>query len=310
MPKPVLGRGLGALLGGSSPQPKPAEPPKTVPAATPPPAPVAPGERVERIPLTQIHPSPLQPRKEFSDESLRELADSIKEQGFIQPLIARRSAQGYELIAGERRWRASQLIPLTEAPVIVREADDITVLELALIENLQRENLNAVEEALGYERLIKQFQLTQEQVATKVGKGRVAVANALRLLNLPPEVQAYVRTGRISAGHAKALLSLGNAADQKQTAEEIIRGSLSVRATEQLVAARQGTRAAAPAKSDGKQPSAPTEAHVSSLQNKLTQRLGTKVGLRYKGGKGSVEIHFFNDADLERILEILGVSAE
>ena len=153
-----------------------------------------------RVPLNRIRPSALQPRKEFSDEALRELADSIREQGIVQPLIVRERDGFFELIAGERRWRAAQLVSLPEIPVLVREADDRSVLELALIENLQRENLNAIEEAHGYTQLAEQFQLTQEEIAMKVGKSRAAVANATRLLKLPLSVQGFVREGRMSVG--------------------------------------------------------------------------------------------------------------
>src|SRR5437867_14031 len=214
MAKPALGRGLGALLGGSPI----AKPPSPVPVATlTPEAKPAPDtrERVHRVPLERIRPCPLQPRKDFSPEALRELADSIKEQGIVQPLIVRERQDHFELIAGERRWRAAQLIGLTEVPAIVRNVDDHSVLELALIENLQRENLNPLEEAFGYAQLIEQFQLRQEDVATKVGKSRVAVTNSLRLLKLSPEVQAHLREGRLSVGHAKVILGLTTAADQR-----------------------------------------------------------------------------------------------
>ncbi|HEY0551495.1 MAG TPA: ParB/RepB/Spo0J family partition protein, partial [Verrucomicrobiae bacterium] len=199
MSKSALGRGLGALLGTP---PRPGPPPPTLSSANLTPGDVAsPGDsrdRVLRVKLDRIKPSPLQPRKDFTPEALEELAASIKEQGIVQPLIVRDRQTHYELIAGERRWRAAQLLNLAEVPIIVREADDRSVLELALIENLQRENLNAMEEALGYSQLIEQFQLRQEDVATKVGKSRVAVANSLRLLKLAPEVQAYVRDARVS----------------------------------------------------------------------------------------------------------------
>src|SRR6476646_6566008 len=183
MAKPALGRGLGALLGGNPA----AKPPVPTPAITTSPVAVASAdvrERVQRVPLSRVQPCPFQPRKDFSPEALRELADSIREQGIVQPLIVRDRGDYLELIAGERRWRAAQLLHLNEVPVIVREADDRAVLELALIENLQRENLNAIEEAQGYAQLISQFKLTQEETALKVGKSRAAVANALRLLKL------------------------------------------------------------------------------------------------------------------------------
>src|SRR6476646_8266437 len=175
MAKPALGRGLGALMGGSSPAGKPSTTSQAAPASNPP-TPDS-RERVERIALERIRPCLFQPRKKFSDEALRELADSIKEQGIVQPLIVRDRGDHFEIIAGERRWRAAQLLNLPEVPIILREADDRAVLELALIENLQRENLNAIEEAQGYSQLMSRFQLTQEEAALKVGKSRAAVAN-------------------------------------------------------------------------------------------------------------------------------------
>src|ERR1051325_6178076 len=236
MSKPALGRGLGALLGNSARPAPPAAPAPAISASAA--APVAPAdvrEKVLRVPLERVKPSPLQPRKEFTPEALQELAASIKEQGIVQPLIVRDRQTHYELIAGERRWRAAQLLNLAEIPVIVREADDRSVLELALSENLQRENLNPTEEAVGYAQLVEQFQLRQEDVATKVGKSRVAVANALRLLKLAPEVQAYVRNGRVSVGHAKVILGLNLGEQQKLAAERVIKGGLTVRQTEELV---------------------------------------------------------------------------
>ncbi|HEX7570058.1 MAG TPA: ParB/RepB/Spo0J family partition protein, partial [Verrucomicrobiae bacterium] len=239
MSKPALGRGLGALLGGNPP----ATPTPTAPALSVAPPASAPApddrERVQRVPLTRVRPSALQPRKEFSEEALRELADSIRAQGIVQPLIVRENNGMFELIAGERRWRAAQLLGLAEVPVIVRVADDRAVLELALIENLQRENLNAIEEAVGYAQLAEQFQLTQEEIATKVGKSRAAVANATRLLKLPAPVQSFLRTGRISVGHAKVILGLPDEKSQQHAAERIVKEGLNVRQTEGLVAKLQ-----------------------------------------------------------------------
>src|SRR5665647_3637833 len=237
MAKPALGRGLGALMSGNPPLAQTASAP-IIPA---PMAASAPDnrERVLRVPLNRIRPSALQPRKDFSDESLRELADSIREQGIVQPLIVRERGGFFELIAGERRWRASQLINLPEIPVIVRVADDRAVLELALIENLQRENLNAIEEAQGYTQLAEQFQLTQEEIAVKVGKSRAAVANSTRLLKLPVAVQAFVRNGQISVGHAKVILGLPDEKIQKLAAERVVKEGLNVRQTEGLVAKLQ-----------------------------------------------------------------------
>src|SRR5437660_10394127 len=306
MAKPALGRGLAALLGGSPPEAK--SPPVPVqPAHAMTAAPVVDDrERVERASLTRIRACPLQPRKDFSEEALRELADSIKEQGIVQPLIVRARGEGYELIAGERRWRAAQMLGLGEVPVIVREADDRAVLELALIENLQRENLNPIEEAQGYAQLIEQFQLKQEEVALKVGKSRAVVANALRLLKLAPALQTYVRDGRLSVGHAKVILGLISEKQQKIAAERILKEGLNVRQTEGLVARLQARESGASTK-PGATPLS-RDAHLANLEDQLRQRLGTKVHLRYVQGKGAVEISFFSDAELERVLQILGVT--
>lgn len=316
MSKPALGRGLGALLGGSPAIAKPApvapspitestNTTHTAVPATPPPAPVS-RDAVRRVPVSQVKPCSFQPRKDFPPEALQELAASIKEQGIVQPLIVRPQGGNFELIAGERRWRAAQLAGLTEVPVIVREADDRAVLELALIENLQRENLNAIEEALGYAQLVSQFQLTQELVATKVGKSRAVVANALRLLKLPGEVQTFIRDGRLSVGHAKVILGLANPLQQSEAAERVIKEGLNVRQAEGLVA-KLTTKGET--KKATKTP-LPTDAHVTNMENKIREKLGTKVSLRYKDGKGALEISFFSDAELEGVLQALGVNAD
>ncbi len=302
MAKPALGRGLGALLGGSPI----AKPPSPVPVPTLTPEPPDIRERVHRVPLERVHPCPLQPRKDFSPEALRELADSIKEQGIVQPLIVRERNGHLELIAGERRWRAAQLLGLSEVPVILREADDRAVLELALIENLQRENLNAIEEAHGYAQLIEQFDLKQEEVGVKVGKSRAVVANALRLLKLPAQVQTCIRDGRLSVGHAKVILGLAGDKQQQLAVERILKEGLNVRQTEALVARLQEQANRGTPK--GVMPAPPgNDVHVANLENKLRERLGTKVHLRYAQGKGALEISFFSDADLERLLQIIGV---
>ena len=267
-------------------------------------------ERVQRVPLNQVRPSALQPRKEFSDEALKELADSIREQGIVQPLIVRERNGIFELIAGERRWRAAQLAGLLEIPVIVRIADDRAVLELALIENLQRENLNALEEALGYAQLAEQFQLTQEEIATKVGKSRAAVANATRLLKLPAPVQHFLRGGRISVGHAKVILGLTDEKNQLHAAERIIKDGLNVRQTEGLVVKLQA-RAAKLSPDNAKTPAiVPIDSNIGRLEANLREKFGTKVHLKYAKGKGAVEISFFSDDELQRILEILGINAD
>lgn len=333
MSKSALGRGLGALLGGMTPAPKgPAVPPQAAtparptvqspsPFAAPPPAkPVPPSNpapatqpsgEIRSLGLDQIQPCPLQPRKAFAEGALDELAASIREQGVVQPLIVRPAPVGthFELIAGERRWRAARKAGLTRVPVVVRPASDLEVLELALIENLQRENLNPVEEALGYSQLIAQFGLKQEEVALKVGRNRVTVANSLRLLKLPEDVRNLVAEGRLSAGHAKALLSLPTAQAQSQTAARVIKDGLSVRETEALVQHPEPA-ATTPVAGHERRVAGPGDPHLTDLTRRLEQRLATKVHLKYRAGKGSLEIRFFNDDDLERVLEILGIKPD
>ena len=316
MSKTALGRGLGALLGGNPPKqaPVPASPldSQTSVAPTAPASPAVPGQKtVQQIAVERLVPCAFQPRKDFDEQALADLAASIREQGIIQPLVVRTKGDKFEIIAGERRWRASQQAGLREVPVIVREADDATVLELALIENLQRENLNPVEEALGFQQLISQFSLTQEQAATKVGRSRAAVANALRLLNLPPSLQTHLRQGRLSAGHAKAILGLASAQQQELACERVLRDGLSVRETELLVSrlaaavAKPGSLPAPRRKSD-----ASRDIHIVDLEHRLLERFGTRVALKYKAGKGALEIRFLSDDELERILGIVGVKAD
>lgn len=312
MSKPALGRGLGALLGGGA---KPAAPASQPPASSAvPTAPAAaaatpaPGSVVRKVPRDAIRPSPLQPRKDFTAESLAELADSIREQGIIQPLVVRVVGSTFELIAGERRWRAAQIAGLTELPIIERVASDIEVLELALIENLQRENLNPVEEALGYQQLQAQFSLTQEEIAKKVGRGRVVVANALRLLKLSDPVLLHVRHGKLSVGHAKALLGLPEARQQETLAKQIIEGGLTVRHAEEAVArltagAKPDVKKAAPA-------TTPKDPHLVDLEGKIRERFGMKISLNYQAGKGSLEVHFHSDDELDRVLEVIGVKVD
>ncbi|MBE2203008.1 MAG: ParB/RepB/Spo0J family partition protein, partial [Chthoniobacterales bacterium] len=219
MAKQALGKGLKALIKTHVANPVPSE---------------ELGERIQKLRLDLIISSPLQPRVEFPAEHLQELVESIRERGIIQPLIVRKVDGKYELIAGERRWRAAQTLGLSEAPAIVREASDREVLELALIENLQREGLNPIEEAAAYQRLSRDFELTQEEISKRVGKSRAAIANAMRLLDLHPDVQSLLKHGQISVGHAKVLLSLKAQDEQKWLAEQIIRQGASVRVAEKM----------------------------------------------------------------------------
>lgn len=225
----------------------------------------------------------------------------------MQPLLVRAVGDHLELIAGERRWRAAQIAGLTEAPVLERAATDAEVLELALIENLQRENLNPVEEALGYQELAARFGLTQDDVARKVGKSRAAVANALRLLRLPEPVQTALREGRLSVGHAKVILGLPDSVQQLTVARRVEAEGLTVRQTEELVA----RLTAGPKPPAATTPAAaPRDPHVSDLEGRLRERLGTRVALRYKAGRGAVEIRFASDDELNRVLDILGIALD
>jgi len=263
---------------------------------------------IRRVPLDLVEPSPLQPRRDFTEEALRELADSIREQGIIQPLVVRPVGNKLELIAGERRWRAARLAGLTEVPVIERTATDREVLELALIENLQRENLNPLEEAQGYAQLQAQFNLTQEQVAQKVGRSRVAVTNALRLLKLAPELHDALRSGQLSTGHAKVLLGLPTPSLQISAADQVRSRGLSVRQTEELVTQLLAPQ---PAISPTSAPIPSTrDPHVLDVENRLRDRLATRVGLRYRAGRGAIEIRFGSDDELNRLLDLLGIQPD
>ena len=305
MAKTGLGRGLSSLLGARPPADKKTKGGKK-PASMPP---NATAEPLSEVPTGEILPGAMQPRNGFDDDSLNELAESIRENGIMQPLIVRPREGSYELIAGERRWRASQIAGLARVPIVIRDVDDRTALELALVENLQRENLDPIEEAKGYAQLVDQFDLTQEEVAAKVGKNRATVANALRLIKLPAEVQTYVRDGLLSSGHAKVILGLKHAKDQIAAAKRVIKKELSVRQTEELLGAL-GQSTPDKTKRGSARKRSTTDAHILDLESKLRERLGTKVSLRYTKGKGSVDIKFFNDEDLQRILESLGIKAD
>lgn len=308
MTKPALGRGLNALLGGAPRTPAAAASPPPAAEVSPEPQ-SADGNAIRRVPLDQVEPCAFQPRRDFSVEELSELAESIREQGILQPLIVRERGAKFELIAGERRWRAARLAELAEVPVIVREADDRTVLEMALIENLQREDLNPIEEAEGYRQLADRFGLRQEDVASRVGKSRVAVANALRLLKLPADLQSHLRNGRLSVGHAKVILGLELPEKQVLAADRVLRESLNVRQTEDLVARLQSGRGA-PAKPGRTPASGVTDPQLAALEERLREHLGTPVRVRYRKGRGSVEIQFFSDDDLNRVLDVLGVQVD
>ena len=294
MVKPALGKGLSALINTRVASPTPREDE---------------GERVQLVSLDQIVPSPWQPRTEFRDEHIQELADSIQQKGIMQPLIVRRVGEKLELIAGERRWRAAQRVGLKEAPIIVRTASDQDVLELALIENIQRENLNPIEEARAFSRLAKDFNLKQEDIAQKVGKSRAAVANAMRLLELPAQVQTWLVQERLSVGHAKVLLGAKSPDAQLKLAEEALRRGLTVRGVEQLMAdhfAGNGTHK--PKRGAASSPQ--VEPAVAHLQNRLRQHFATQVSVFHGEKKGRIEIEYYGNDDLDRILKLVGLPEE
>ena len=275
-----LGRGLGALIDDFS-----------VPESA---------QAVTSLPLQKVEPNPNQPRHRFDEEELQALADSISEHGILQPLAVRKMEGGfYQIIAGERRWRAARLAGLQEVPVVVVEADDKTVMELALIENLQRQDLNPMEEAEGYRVLTEEYGLTQEEAAARVGKSRPAVANALRLLALPDEVRELVEKGELSAGHARAILSLPTKAKQKTAAQRILALRLSVRQAEAMC-----KRLAA----EEKKPEPPKHTgvdYVAECEKALSRRLDRKVRIVNGKRKGRFELEFYGEDDLQRLYEIL-----
>jgi ParB family chromosome partitioning protein len=257
-------------------------------------------EALREIDIDRILPNSHQPRKNFDEDALNELADSIREHGVVQPVVVRPLDDGFfQLIAGERRWRASQRAGLYRIPAVVREAGEHAALEVALIENLQREDLNPIEEAQAYERLVSDFGLTQEDVSRRVGKNRATVANMLRLLRLPPEVQQWLRENRLSTGHAKALLSLSDPNVILDSARKIIQGNYSVRQAEMLVSrytANGGVKEETAA--------AETEdPNVKAAIHALEQVLGTKVTVHESGGKGKLEIHFYSVEEMNRLYE-------
>lgn len=252
------------------------------------------------LPISEIEPDKDQPRKDFDDTALSELAASIGQHGLLQP-IAVRSAPGgaYKIIAGERRWRAARLAGLTEVPVVIKDVTEAEAMELALIENLQREDLDPVEEAFGYRQLMDKCQLTQEQAAKKLGKSRSAVANSLRLLNLPQELLPLLKSGALSAGHAKVLLGLESAELQRQAAGLVVQNALNVRQTEALckkLARPQPAKKPAPAR-----PPLPGEVELA-----LREVLGNEVKVDYKNGRGSLTVHFYSDEQLTAFANLLG----
>jgi len=274
-----LGRGLGALLGDFS----------------------EPAAETHTLSIQNVEPNPLQPRKSFDEDELQQLADSIREHGIIQPLAVRPADGGYyQIIAGERRWRAARIAGLSEVPVLILDVDDRTVMEMALIENLQRQDLNPIEEANGYRTLMEEYGLTQEETAAQVGKSRPAVTNSLRLLSLPAPLQDMLAEGSISPGHARAILSLKSESMQMSAAQKVKALHLSVRQTETLCKHMERV-----ALQEEPEPAAFTVDYIAECEKDLTGRLGRKVKIVNGKRKGRFELEFYGQDDLQRLLELL-----
>ena len=277
-----LGKGLGALLGDAALQTQEAD--------------------SLSLPISQVEPGLKQPRKRFDDEALADLADSIRQHGVIQPLTVRRLSSGYyQIIAGERRWRAAKLAGLSEVPVVIIEADDRKVMELGLIENLQREDLNPMEEAGGYRVLMEEYGLTQEEVAQQVGKSRPAVANALRLLSLPPSLHPLLEDGQLSAGHARAILSVPSPQLQEKLADKVVAEGLSVRQTEALAKRLAAGEATPPPRPEGPDLSI----YLKEAERTLGARFGRKVSIVSGKRKGRIELEYYGPDDLTALLDLL-----
>ena len=317
MAKQALGKGLGALIKktttskSESPAPKKkAAPAKRAASTKRSTKSASKGKEVQQVPISDVVPSPLQPRGEISESDLEELHESIRQHGVIQPLIVRPVNGKLELIAGERRWRACQKLELDTVPVIERAATDREVLEMALVENLQRQDLNPIEEANGYVRLSRDFEMKQDEIAKRVGKSRAAVANSMRLLDLQKDIQNFVANGQITVGHAKAILGLKVKREQREVAEEVMRRKLTVRATEKLVQSRQNGEAARPGGKGGKDIDPETEAMIRALTSRLRQHFTTHVSITHTPKKGRIELEYYGNDDLERLLELMAVRLE
>jgi ParB family chromosome partitioning protein len=281
--RPALGKGIGALLSSAAQEG---------------------GKKYFSCPIEELKPHHRQPRKTFDGGKMSELVASIKEKGIIQPLVVRRQDDYYQIIAGERRWRAAQQVGLDSVPVVIQNVTEDWALEIALIENIQREDLNPLEEAGAYQHLMVSFDLLQEEVAKRVGKDRSTVANALRLLRLPEKVKTDLLENRLSMGHARTLLALDNEEDILEASDEIIRKKLSVRDTEKLVKKIKnmfGKRSEKPDVSKEKDP------NILELENMLRQQLGTQVKVHTKNRGGRIEINYHDQKELSRILELLGI---
>ncbi|MGE5677748.1 MAG: ParB/RepB/Spo0J family partition protein [Pseudomonadota bacterium] len=253
---------------------------------------------ITEIKLTDIEPNDKQPRKEFDDSALTDLSESIKEHGVVQPIIVRKLGNGYQIIAGERRWRASRLAGVKTIPAIVKDCTNLEVMELALIENLQREDLNSIEEAQAYKSLLEEYEMTQEEIAKKIGKSRPAIANSLRLLQLPTVIKDMIASGKISQGHARALLAIEGEKKQLEIAEKIIEQQLNVRQIEKL-AKTEKKKEKTIEKEDIYQ------IEIKQLEERLKEALGTKVTIQHKKDKGKIEIEYYSNDELDRIIELM-----
>ncbi|HEY8552821.1 MAG TPA: ParB/RepB/Spo0J family partition protein [Thermaerobacter sp.] len=277
-------KGLDALLPGVRPDP-------------------AAGEQVEQIPVERIQPNPYQPRRQFDPDALAELVESVRQHGIVQPLLVRPEGDGYRLVAGERRWRAAQAAGLATVPAVVREFSDVEMMEIALVENLQREDLNPIEEAQGYRTLSEELGLTQEQISQRVGKSRSHIANLMRLLSLPDDLRRLVAEGKLSTGHAKVLLSVGSAAEMRRLAAQVLAEGLTVRQLEDRVA-KGAPRSRRPRRVAG-----PPTPELEDLINRLQRALNTRVAIRGRGARGQLVIEYYSWDDLERILARLEAPA-
>lgn len=307
--KSRLGRGLGGLIAAAKPaaSSQGATPAET---ATPPVAATSAAPGYQEVAVHLIEPSPYQARREITPEQLSELAESIRSEGLLQPIVVRKAGEKFQLIAGERRWRAFQQLKIKVIPARIVEASNASSAALGLIENLQREGLNPIEEAHGYASLIRDFDLTQETAAERVGKGRASVANALRLLSLDSELQGFVAKNLLSVGHAKVLLGIEDAAQRSLLARRVIEEGLSVRATEKLTQSAKTAGGATPARTAARPGlSSKDAATVSGIERKLTSHLGARVAVLHSPKKGRIVIEYRGNEDLQRLLEKLGVEA-
>lgn len=283
--RPALGKGMGALLSAATPDV---------------------GGKYFVCAIEELRPHAEQPRKYFDDDKMQELVASIEEKGVIQPLVVRREEDHYQIIAGERRWRAAQKAGLTEVPVTIQDVSEDWALEIALIENIQREDLNAIEEATAYKHLMDNFSLSQEDVAKRVGKSRSAVANTMRLLNLPESIRAAVLSCDLSMGHARCLLSLSTAEEMEEAAQRVLSKKMSVRATESLVKKIKKFEDGKGVSGE-KEQARPKDPHLTELEEILKKNMGTRVEIRQSASGGKIIIDYFNDDELHRILDYMNV---